>query len=181
MLRSRVVPSVQELLTQLSTAYAEADSPRGSLLLTPATEEELESLAQQLGVPIPPQLRALWLFHDGQEYFGSGTEGLFGRHRLLSVSGALEQHRMLDENWLDGGEPPSYPPGKGDGGGWCRDLIPFASWDAFDLCVHAHDGHVWEFEPYDGLKCHWPSIAAVLEAALASADAEEPDLGGWRE
>jgi hypothetical protein len=50
-------------------------------------------------------------------------------------------------------------------------FVPFASWDAYDLCIHAQSGEVWEFIPNTGLIRHRPSIAAVLEEVVAAVRA----------
>jgi hypothetical protein len=57
--------------------------------------------------------------------------------------------------------------------------VPFASWDAYNLCVHAASGEVWELDR--GLMIRRrPSIAAVLSEVLAAvrAGAVEPGLSG---
>ena len=74
--------------------------------------------------------------------------------------------------------PPNFPPVADDWGYWVPQLIPFASWDAYDLCIHAETGEVWEFIPNCGLIRHRPSIAAVLKKVIAAVRAGgEPQLG----
>ena len=48
---------------------------------------------------------------------------------------------------------------------------PFASWNAFDLCIHSATGGVWEFIPNTGLIRHRPSIAAVLREVISEVRA----------
>ena len=60
-------------------------------------------------------------------------------------------------------------------------LIPFASWDAYDLCVHADNGEVWDFIPNTGLIRHRLSITAVLREVIAVArTGGPPQLGEMR-
>jgi hypothetical protein len=60
-------------------------------------------------------------------------------------------------------------------------LIPFASWDAYDLCIDAESGEVWEFIPNNGLIRHRPSIAAVLREVIeAVRTGREPQLWAMR-
>lgn len=61
----------------------------------------------------------------------------------------------------------AFPPTRRERGHWLPELPPFASWDAYDLCVHAHRGDVWEFNPATGLLGPWPSISSVLEEVLS--------------
>jgi hypothetical protein len=63
---------------------------------------------------------------------------------------------------------PKFPPKKGDSGYWVPELIPFASWDAYDLCIHAQREDVWEFCPNSGLRRRRKSIEAVLRGPRAS-------------
>ncbi len=106
--------------------------------------------------------------------------GLFGEHRLHTPAEVIEHHQMFDENCLLD-SPPAFPPLPDEWGYWVTELIPFASWDAYDLCVHAETGEVWEFIPNSGLIQHRPSIAAVLREVIASVRAGgEPQLGAMR-
>jgi hypothetical protein len=73
---------------------------------------------------------------------------------------------------------PLFPPRAGEWGYWVPQLIPFASWDAYDLCVHAESGDVWEFIPNCGLIRHRQSVAAVLREVIdAVRSGREPQLG----
>jgi hypothetical protein len=59
------------------------------------------------------------------------------------------------------------------------ELIPFATFNDCDLCIHATSGEVWEFRPGGGLLLHRPSIAAVLQEVIAAVRAgREPRLEG---
>jgi len=57
------------------------------------------------------------------------------------------------------------------------ELIPFATFNDYDLCAHAESGEVWEFRPGSGLLLHRPSVAAVLREVIAAVQAgREPQL-----
>lgn len=70
-----------------------------------------------------------------------------------------------------------FPPPFGEWGYWVPELIPFASWDCYGLCIHSERCDVWEFDPGIGLTIHRPSIKAVLlEIADAVRSGREPRL-----
>ena len=72
---------------------------------------------------------------------------------------------------------PQFPPSSDEQGYWVPQLIPFASFDAYDLCVDCKSGGVWEFISNRGLLLHRPSIATVLREVLEAVRAgAEPSL-----
>jgi SMI1 / KNR4 family (SUKH-1) len=155
---------VRELVAELIRAYAAAGLECGRELLPPADDHAIRSVEEALSVPVPPELRELWLIHGGQRYFGAGTKGLFGRHRLHAPAEVPEKHRLLWDNAVldvpkwgrqpEVGEPP------------VPEQIPFASWDWYTLLIYPADGTVWEFSPNMGLRLRRPSITAVLRELL---------------
>jgi hypothetical protein len=168
---------VRELVAELIRAYAAAGLDCGRELLPPADDHSIRSVEEVLSVPVPSELRELWSIHGGQRYFGAGTKGLFGRHRLHAPGEVPKKHRLIwDYAVLDVpkwgrqpqlGEPP------------VPEQIPFASWDRYTLLVYPADGTVWEFNPSSGLCRRRPSITAVLRELLARVQAgAEPDLVG---
>ena len=117
--------------------------------------------------------------HGGQEEVGAGVTGLFGWHRLISPRESVENHRIYCETCVC--DPTTFPPAPGAWGSWVPELIPFATFNDCDLCVHAASGEVWEFQPGGGLLLHRPSIAAVLREVLAAVrSGAEPQLGEYR-
>jgi hypothetical protein len=155
------------LLEELTEAYTKDLSDCVDGLLPPASEETIREVEGRLGQRIPNELRELWRVYGGQKGIGPGITGLFGQHRLHSPHETLERHQMNLDNCLQ--DPlPEFPPHPGTWGYWIPDLIPFASWDAYDLCIHSHYGDVWEFNPYTGLTKYQPSIAAVLNELIHS-------------
>jgi hypothetical protein len=163
------------LIRELTQAYLQAGLDCGTGLLPPAPEAEIDRAASELGQPVHDDLRAVWRVHGGQEYFGVGVSGLFGRHRLLTPAEAVEQYRMIwDCEWET--PPPLAAPVLYNRP--VLELVPFASWDAYSLCVHSVSGEVWEFLPSPGLVRHRPSIEAVLREVLAAvcSGAGEPTL-----
>ena len=172
--------ALTELITEAKHAYTAAGLDCADGLLPPADKSDLDALAAALRMRLPPELLALYRIHGGQEYHRAGDTGLFGVHRLLTPAEAVEIHLMFAENCLR--DPlPEFPPAGDDWGYWVPELIPFASWDAYDLCVHAESGEVWEFSPNFGLIRHRPSIAAVLREVIAEVQVgREPELGAMR-
>ncbi len=155
---------MRELVAELIRAYAAAGLECGRELLPPADDRAVRSVEEALSVPVPVELRELWSIHGGQRYFGAGTRGLFGRHRLHAPAEVPKKHRELWANAVldmpKSGRPPQLgePP--------VTEQIPFASWDQFTLLIDPPDGTVWEFSPSMGLRLRRPSIAAVLRELL---------------
>lgn len=171
---------VTSLIAEAKQVYAAAGLDCGHALLPPAADAAVDALATELSLPVPPELQEVYRVHSGQEYVSPGLTGLFGEHRLLTPAEVVEHHRMYAENCLL--DPmPSFPPPAEAWGYWVPQLLPFASWDAYDLCIHAESGEVWEFIPNCGLVRHRPSIAAVLREVIAAVRAgREPRLGEMR-
>jgi hypothetical protein len=146
--------SVASLLAELKQAYHEAGLDCGDHLLPPAPKTELDRLAHELGLPLPPELVEVYAVHGGQEYFRSGTTGLFGWHRLYAPDPVLRTHQMYVEiiNGMHNNDT------------WDPLLIPFAGWDAYDLCIHSRSGGVYEFTANSG--CSLRRVAPGIEAAL---------------
>jgi cell wall assembly regulator SMI1 len=165
---------------ELNQAYASAGLDCGDGLLPPIDESAIEALAQELSMPLPAELREVYRTYGGQETIDPGTTGLFGEHRLLTPDEVVEHYQMFCENCLL--DPlPAFPPAPDDWGYWVPQLIPFASWDAYDLCIDSETGEVWEFIPNTGLIRHRPSIAAVLSEVLdAVRSGREPQLLAMR-
>ena len=171
---------VASLIEEAKRVYEAAGLDCGQGLLPPADKAAIDDLARELSLPIPPELREVYRVHGGQEYVAPGVTGLFGEHRLLTPTEVVEHHRIYSD-CCRRDPPPAFPPPEGEWGYWVPQLIPFASWDAYDLCIHAESGEVWEFIPNSGLIRHRPSIAAVLREVMAAVRAgEEPQLGAMR-
>lgn len=163
------------LIEEAKQVYATAGLDCGHGLLPPADEEAIDRLGAELQLPIPPSLRLLWRTHCGQSYFGAGVDGLFGHHRLLTPDESLESYRLVE----DGEEPGPQPRGTLPRllNRPVPELIPFGSWDAYVLCVHAADGEVWEYLPSPGLLRHRVSIEAFLGEVIAEVRAgREADI-----
>jgi hypothetical protein len=172
--------SITSLIAELKRAYASAGLDCADGLLPPAEQSARAVLAQELSMPVPRDLLEVYQVHGGQEYVSPGVTGLFGMHRLLAPAEVADHHQMyLDNCLLD--PLPTFPPATDDWGYWVPHLIPFASWDAYDLCIHSESEEVWEFIPNIGLTRHRPNIAAVLEEILAAVrSGGEPQLQGNR-
>ena len=169
---------MEVLIAEAKLAYKQAGLDCGHALLPAADNLTIDRIAEVLCLPLPPELRALYSVHGGQRYVSPGVTGLFGQHRLHSPHETVECHRMFAENCLL--DPlPSFPPAVGENGYWVSDLIPFASWDAYYLCAHAHSGEVWEFNPHSGLANHRHNIASVLREVIEAVRAGKPAQLDW--
>lgn len=173
---------LKSLIAEARQVYEAAGLDCGDGLLPPADEATVDGITTALSQPVPAELRELYALHGGQEYIPPGVRGLFGQHRLLSPAEVIKGHTNNVENYLDGlGRPPVFPPAPGDPGEWTPELIPFASWDSYELCIHATTGEMWEFEPWSGLIRHRANVAAVLTEIIAAVRAgKEPELEDYR-
>jgi hypothetical protein len=160
------------LIAELKQAYHDAGLDCGDGLLPPAPKTELDRLAHELSLTLPAELVALYAVHGGQKS-RAPVAGLFGSHELNTPAEVVSHHKGNCDNFL------GY-----EGAVWRPRLIPFASWDVYDLCVDSRSGKVCEFTYTGGgsLRCHRPSIAAVLREMLEAVRAgEEPRLREYRE
>lgn len=171
---------IESLISEARRLYAEAGLDCGDALLPPEDDVAIDGIARALSLPIPAELRSVFRVHGGQEAVGAGVTGLFGEHRLHTLDEVVEHYQMFTENCLHDPRP-VFPPPANEWGYWVPDLIPFASWDAYDLCIHARTGEVWEFIPNTGLIRHRPNIAAVLREVIAAVrSGGEPQMGAMR-
>lgn len=171
---------VTSLIEKAKQVYSAAGLDCGAGLLPPADDSVIDALSRELSLPIPLELREVLRAHGGQEYLAPGVSGLFGEHRLLTPAEIIDTYQMYLECCLR--DPlPTFPPAEGEWGYWIPQLIPFASWDAYDLCIHAESGDVWEFIPNTGLVRYRPSIAAVLREVIDAVRAgREAQLDAMR-
>lgn len=160
---------LNEQLAELKAAYTRRRLDCADNLLPPAGEDEIQRLGVILNMSIPAELCSLLRIHGGQIYAPPGTSGIFGRHRLHAPGEIVEQYQMYQFNcnlW----PPPEFPPNASEWGYWVPSLIPFASWDEFDLCIDSNRCDVWEFCPSIGLTSHLPSISSVLSTLLSAVN-----------
>jgi cell wall assembly regulator SMI1 len=166
---------IASLIDEAKRVYAEAGLDCGDGLLPPASEADIDAVGVELGLPLPSELRELWRAHGGQEEVGAGVSGLFGWHRLITPAAAVEHNRLYGETCII--DRTTYPPAPGAWGSWVPELIPFATFNDDDLCVHSASGEVWAFRPGSGLGLRRPSIATALRELISAARAgREPVL-----
>src|SRR4051812_32598937 len=65
--------SMQSAIRELCHAVAGLDPPINPRLRPPASEEEIRSAEQALGVAFPAELRNFLLCHNGQEFYSSAS------------------------------------------------------------------------------------------------------------
>jgi hypothetical protein len=165
--------SVKSLIAELKSAYTEAGLVCGDGLLPPASKTDLDGMAFELSMSLPRELLEVYAVHGGQEEIPPGVNGLFGWHRLLLPRQVVEIHQVYCE----------ILPGLGCVT-WDPLLIPFASFNANELCVHATSGEVWAVTANGGgvRDCHRPSIAVVLSELLeAVRQGEDACLREYRQ
>ncbi len=97
---------------------------------------------------------------------------LFPQYRLHTPEEVVGKHEMFQAHCL-WDPPPKFPPDSDEDGYWVPSLIPFASWDAYDLCIDAQRHDIWEFCPNIGLIKVLPSIASVALALTGRVDSGE--------
>lgn len=167
------------LLGRLKRAYRAAGLDCADGLRPPAQDEAVDRLARRLGVRIPRSLRAVWRVHGGQRYVVPGITGLFGKHRLHSPA-ELARKYELHREYLD--DPPgAFPPREGRTRDFHPRLLPFASWDIYDLCLDSETGAVWQYSPNYLLTggTSRPSLRSFVRellALLAAGRPPEPDF-----
>jgi len=95
-MRESILEIIELLRTELP-GLAESLNP-------PATEAELRQAEEELGFPLPPELRELYQIHNGEKEEGTG---LFFGLPFLSLDGMLSERRVwaeLEEEYaLEGG------------------------------------------------------------------------------
>ena len=142
--------SLETLVYKAIATYKAAGLDCGDKLLPPAEKAAVDRIEAATGVKVTAELRELYSIVGGQEYVSPGTTGLFGRHRLYTPAKVIEHHEISCDNCIMEA-PPGMTPAIPDEDYWRRELLPFAGWDAFDLCFEP-DGAVREFNPHWGLR-----------------------------
>jgi cell wall assembly regulator SMI1 len=162
-----------EWIAELQQAYADAGlADLTADLLPPVSEAALRAFAQAVGVPLPAEFLALYRLHDGQPPAGVGVPGLFGTYRFIPLAQSAEQHQLYGETCLI--DRATFPPAPHEWVSWQPELLPFATCNDCDWCIHAQAGTVWAFRPGGGLLRSRPSIAALVRELSAAVQAGLP-------
>lgn len=106
----REAAPVAQSWTRIEAWFAEHLPDALATLRPPASEVDLENLEERIGCPLPPDVRASYLIHDGQACHDDDTYGLgvvFGRMIEPIAEGEgvmwLYEHRV-EHKWWGGGE-----------------------------------------------------------------------------
>jgi len=133
-----------------------------------ATTAECDALTSALGRPLPEELRALLMWHNGQN---PDVPGAFEQNwMLMSTDEIAEAKKELDEHPHEG---------------WHSHFLPFLSDDNGDyLCLDASSPDCPVLECWRGRADHpvvAPSLSAWLEAFVTALErgayAEDPERG----
>ena len=174
--------TLSEKLHELVSRYQRRGLDNGDGLLPPADIESITEAERQLGFALPAPLREIYAVFGGQEHIAAGITGIFGSHRLHTPDEIGSMYKMYqeveEEERLDGETPPPDSlPGEYSRS-WHPALIPFATWDAYNLVMCRHTEFVYEFEPYSGLsERKYETIDHLLDVILEeAATSAEPSL-----
>jgi cell wall assembly regulator SMI1 len=102
----------KEDLANLERAMREAGAPVVGEFRPGASSERLDDAAEEIGLPLPPQLRLWWEWHDGVAVGESGAvEPLYPQGpQMLSLREALETYRSYREAAKRSADPALAPP-----------------------------------------------------------------------
>ncbi|MGI4870255.1 MAG: SMI1/KNR4 family protein [Janthinobacterium lividum] len=157
------------LLARLTALLQQRRPAYYATLLPPATVAELAAFEAEFNLTLPPELRAWWGWHNGQQ----GFESLYGSHGLQSVSSAAETMRvnfdLLDEyvpNWWRMAWVPVLENGGGDH--ICLDTEGTFTGQPGQLVEHWHD---WESRTV-----LYPNLTAWLAAVVSAYEETDGPL-----
>lgn len=105
----------------------------------PAPLEAIEAFERELGLVLPPAVRAAYALHDGE---ADHSEGIFGTWRWLPLAWLRERHlwlREIDPSFLPGFDATRFLPLFESGGG-----------DQYYVLAGHCDGPVYEYEARRG-------------------------------
>lgn len=170
--------------------WLSAHWPEGLAALNPpATDEEIGSLEEALGVKLPADFISCLKIHNGQS---ESAGGLFDNSEFLSTSAILDQWKvwkdLLDSGDFDGieSEPEEgirsdwwnarWIPFTHNGGGdhYCIDLAPDAGGEVGQIITMWHD--MGERELQEGSFDAW--FRKYVSAVLAGEYTYSEDFGG---
>src|SRR4029078_5914342 len=126
--------TIRRLIEEAKRVYSAAGLTCGAGVLPPAANAEVDAIDKALSLAVPRELRQVSRVHGGQQYVSPGVTGLFGEHRLHSPAELVATHRMFVDNCLLD-TLAAFPPPPDEWGYWVPQLLPFASWDAYALCI----------------------------------------------
>ena len=82
-------------------------APLVAMLNPPATEQSLAAFETDTGLKMPPEVRRLYLIHDGE---ADGSDGIFGCWKMLALSEIRKEVELIGET----GMIPIFRSGGGD-------------------------------------------------------------------
>jgi cell wall assembly regulator SMI1 len=134
------------------------------VLNPPAPVEAIEAFEQELGLVLPPAVRAAYALHDGE---ADHSDGIFGTRRWLPLAWMRDRHlwlRAIDPSFLPGFDATRFLPLFESGGG-----------DQYYVVAGLVDGPVYEYEARVGPQpaVQYADLATFFEDFLRRLRANE--------
>ncbi len=164
-------PRVEDLSARLSALWAEKRPGFEKRLRPGANAAALARFKKALGLELPPELLALYAWHDGGK--NPQTDRL-ETDGWLSLAGLLKFKKMLDTMGFE--DEDTYPKYA-----WSPAWVPFLESDGDSVCIDARSGVVFKRFNDTHVVLLAPSFAAWLAAHVAITEAirvapeEDPD------
>jgi cell wall assembly regulator SMI1 len=153
-------------LHELEAEWQRQGAPIAGLLRPGLTEAELDGVAAQLGVSLPPEVRQLWSWHDGT-HAEPGQEGADigpGGFIFHSTEDVVEHHRWNMEVHATSPEPELLPDWF-----WHRSWVPFMTVDAHRLYIDCDRQTSGGDSPVRAVPHDWVGFDTDVACSLASA------------
>src|SRR5438046_722688 len=99
--------TVQTPFTSIEAWLRANAAPLVAMLNSPATEQSLAAFETDTGLKMPPEVRRLYMIHDGE---AEGSDGIFGCMRMLPLSEIRKEIELIGEK----GMIPIFRSGGGD-------------------------------------------------------------------
>ena len=129
--------SIEQTWQRIETVLRQHAPESHATLAPPASRESIDEFERRCGYPVPEDLRASWLVHDGQIDPTGGCLNFCGHWQLLPVAQCLEFWTMTTQIGEEIEDKDALPrqPVVVNRGWWKRSCIPFAGCEGDLLCV----------------------------------------------
>lgn len=151
------------LLDELNAQWVRLGAPIARALRPGLSEQQLDAVAERLGVSLPRELRELWAWHDGADpdsYRDIGPGG----YEFLSTEEVVEAHGMNRAIHAESPAPDVLPEMF-----WHESWIPFMTQDAQRLYVDAARETTTGSSPVRLVTWEWEDFTVDRAPSLAAA------------